>query len=432
MDRFEDSITVDAAGLQIGHAYRARVRMKDDTGRWSHWSEPLEFVVTDAVSDDVHRLRISEVNYNPHPALPHLGELNIDNDQFEFVELLNTGSQPVDLEAVRLVQRDVDGQPQGIHFVFDSQTLESNERIVVVRNRAAFQSRYGTDVRIASGSAGDGLSEGEYLGGLSNGGEQITLIDAWGGVIMALAYDDNGGWPDRADGGGSTLEIVDPVGEPSDSSNWRSSSQFGGSPGTEGFGDNHLVVINEVLARTKLPEVDQIELYNTSDTAVDIQHWYLSDTNDNYFRYQIAEPTSIAAGGYLTVNQEQLGFGLNGSRGDDVWLIEAGLDGRPLRFADRVRFEETLPGVSLGRWPNADSPLRPMVEPTLGGPNAGPIRGDANSDGRFDRLDLVLALAGGQFLSGHLATFAEGDWNGDSVFDQLDIVAVLAEGRYAG
>ena len=27
-----------------GHAYRVRVRMKDTTGRWSHWSAPVEFV----------------------------------------------------------------------------------------------------------------------------------------------------------------------------------------------------------------------------------------------------------------------------------------------------------------------------------------------------------------------------------------------------
>ena len=26
------------------HTYRARVRHKDVTGRWSHWSEPVEFV----------------------------------------------------------------------------------------------------------------------------------------------------------------------------------------------------------------------------------------------------------------------------------------------------------------------------------------------------------------------------------------------------
>jgi hypothetical protein len=268
------------------------------------------------------------------------------------------------------------------------------------------------------------------LGGLSNGGEQLTLIDPQGGTIMALVYDDEGGWPTRADGDGSTLEIIDPLGAPSDPDNWRSSGQFGGSPGAQGLGDDRLVVINEVLARTDLPDIDQIELYNTTDTAVDVQYWYLSDTNDDYFRYQVTEPISIAAGGYLVINQEQLGFGLNGSRGDDVWLIEAGADGRPVRFVDHVQFGESQPGVSLGRWPGTESPLRPMAAQSFGGPNAGPIPGDSNADGRFDSLDLVMALAGGKYLTGRVATYAEGDWNGDGLFDRLDLVAVLAEGRY--
>jgi hypothetical protein len=37
-------VTVPGASLKEGKVYRARVRMKDATGRWSRWSEPLEFV----------------------------------------------------------------------------------------------------------------------------------------------------------------------------------------------------------------------------------------------------------------------------------------------------------------------------------------------------------------------------------------------------
>ena len=38
-----EEITVPAEIAQPGHTYRARVRMKDETGRWSHWSAPVEF-----------------------------------------------------------------------------------------------------------------------------------------------------------------------------------------------------------------------------------------------------------------------------------------------------------------------------------------------------------------------------------------------------
>jgi spore coat protein CotH len=39
-----DEVAVPANVIKPGHTYRARVRMKDTTGRWSHWSAPIEFV----------------------------------------------------------------------------------------------------------------------------------------------------------------------------------------------------------------------------------------------------------------------------------------------------------------------------------------------------------------------------------------------------
>lgn len=41
---FADSILVPAEKVLPGHVYRVRVRMKDDTGRWSHWSDAVQFV----------------------------------------------------------------------------------------------------------------------------------------------------------------------------------------------------------------------------------------------------------------------------------------------------------------------------------------------------------------------------------------------------
>ncbi len=39
-----DEITVPNDVAKPGHTYRVRARMKDTTGRWSHWSPPVEFV----------------------------------------------------------------------------------------------------------------------------------------------------------------------------------------------------------------------------------------------------------------------------------------------------------------------------------------------------------------------------------------------------
>lgn len=40
---FKDQIALPAGTAKPGHTYRARVRMKDASGRWSHWSDPVEF-----------------------------------------------------------------------------------------------------------------------------------------------------------------------------------------------------------------------------------------------------------------------------------------------------------------------------------------------------------------------------------------------------
>ena len=38
------AVTIPAGVATLGHTYRARARIKDPTGRWSHWSAPVEFV----------------------------------------------------------------------------------------------------------------------------------------------------------------------------------------------------------------------------------------------------------------------------------------------------------------------------------------------------------------------------------------------------
>jgi hypothetical protein len=39
-----EEMAIPADGVKPGRTYRARVRMKDNTGRWSHWSAPVEFI----------------------------------------------------------------------------------------------------------------------------------------------------------------------------------------------------------------------------------------------------------------------------------------------------------------------------------------------------------------------------------------------------
>jgi hypothetical protein len=45
---FNSDITIPRDAVKAGHVYRVRVRMKDDGGRWSHWSEPFQFTAREA------------------------------------------------------------------------------------------------------------------------------------------------------------------------------------------------------------------------------------------------------------------------------------------------------------------------------------------------------------------------------------------------
>jgi len=70
------------------------------------------------------------------------------------------------------------------------------------------------------------------------------------------------------------------------------------------------VVINEFLAHTDPPEIDYLELYNHSNTAVDLSGCWLSD-DPSTNKFRIPDGTTIAARGFVYFDANQLGFNLN-------------------------------------------------------------------------------------------------------------------------
>ena len=221
LTEFNNSIRIPSGLVEKGGTYRVRCRMKDNTGRWSHWSDPVQFVAGEsAVGDVLSDLRITELMYNPADADIDNGEPAVDNDCFEFVELQNIGPETIELSLVNFTD--------GIEFTFNNFELPSGQYVVIVQDRDAFESRYGSAVNIA----------GEYAGRLSNGGERIRLEDATGRVILDFSYEDD--WYDITDGDGFSLTIVDPANPDPNSwglkDSWRASEYTGGSPGTDDNG----------------------------------------------------------------------------------------------------------------------------------------------------------------------------------------------------
>ena len=207
-------------GLLVQGNYRGRL---SNFGDALQLQKPDGTVLLDAgyEGDSAPRqafLRMTELHY--HPAGPTQGEMQegiADADDFEFIELRNVGTtETIDLTGVRFVD--------GIAFDFATDgnltLLAPGEAVLIVRNRPAFELRYGFRANIA----------GEYDGGLTNGGERVELIDGTNAVIHAFAYDDRNGWPRAADGGGPSLEVIDVDGDYTDPTNWRASAAPGGTP----------------------------------------------------------------------------------------------------------------------------------------------------------------------------------------------------------
>ncbi len=211
---------IPASVVESGHTYRVRCRMKDTAGRWSHWSQPVQFEAgSRSPSAILNDLRVTEIMYNPPEADADRGEPAVENNSFEFIELCNVGSTTLDLT-------DVSFQG-GISFGFGGSRIESlapGGFALVVQNQAAFVSRYGKTLlqQIA----------GEYDGRLANDGELLRLTDFWNGTIAEFDYSDD--WFPSTDGDGFSLTLVDPQEDPGvwgEPASWRPSATIGGSPG---------------------------------------------------------------------------------------------------------------------------------------------------------------------------------------------------------
>lgn len=186
----------------------------------STWSALVEGLRITGVPASADNLVITEINYNPPGGTPGTAT---DAQLYEFVELRNVSQLPVDLTGVKFTS--------GISYNFPTgYLLAAGERVVVVKDAAAFASRYpdasypGLSQKTLSGAGGS----------LSNSGERLVLT-AWdGSVIRDFAFATGSPWPTAADGNGATLVFsnVSPLSlDPGLGTNWSAHTQTLGNPG---------------------------------------------------------------------------------------------------------------------------------------------------------------------------------------------------------
>ena len=382
---------------------RVRARTFDDvTDRGSEarivrtdWSGIIQLDVSVGTSP----LVISEIHYNPQAANQAEAAAGYGRDDFEFIEIFNPSDQAASLTGIELVD--------GVEFDFfesDIKTVPAGERIVVASNAEALSMRYGAGIALA----------GSYEGQLDNRGEDVDLIDATGDIISSINYGDNDPWPTQADGLGASLELAQTTGlstqEQGKWYNWQGSTEYGGTPGTAGSGPFG-VVINEVLTNTQGQPGDlddAIELLNTTTSSVDLTGWYLSDSIEDPFKFAIPAGTSIAAGQYLVFDEDDFDFGLNGIRGDSVWLVKRDAAEGIALFGDEIAFGGTRPGESLGRIPDGSGRLTPLEQRSLGSANITPRVGPLFiSEIQYNPVASEIALETDPFLEDSDLEFIE-------------------------
>ncbi|MEZ5324450.1 MAG: lamin tail domain-containing protein [Verrucomicrobiales bacterium] len=225
LTEFMPQTEVPAVAVKVGRTYRARVRHCDDTGRWSHWSAPVEFKVgAPSIGGLLEGLVISEIMYHALGATAAEKAINDswNSDSFDWIELANVGAVELDLADVRFTK--------GVEFDFVDGTRTSialGERIVVVADIAAFNARYGFAETPA-------FVIGQYKRDLANGGEQLKLSFGGGTTVRDLTYGDSDPWPTTADGEGFSLVLVAPDSVPDHTAaaSWRAGVAVNGSPGT--------------------------------------------------------------------------------------------------------------------------------------------------------------------------------------------------------
>ncbi len=159
-----------------------------------------------AVMGDAHAqsgpVVISELHY--HASL---------DDPYDFLELTNTGSEPIDISGWSFSAGITATLPPG-------SVIPGGGRFVLAASAPLFSSVYG--------SSPDAI----YTGKLSNGGEQVTLVDAGLTVMDTVTYADQPPWPASPDGSGPSLELRGLGSDNTDPENWGASTIVGGTPGT--------------------------------------------------------------------------------------------------------------------------------------------------------------------------------------------------------
>ena len=181
----------------------------------------------------------------------------------EFVELRNTLWRALDLSGWRL-----HGTRDDVDYVFPpGTTIAPGAYLVLSRDTRAVFEFYGV-VELAAN---------DLPFSLSNAGDELTLFDDASTRIDTVVYLDTQPWPEAADGGGPSLELVDARSDNEDPASW-SASLGQGTPGRANSVSPRAVPPqpgDSVRVRFQRGDVDQNGLLELTDAVAILARLFL-------------------------------------------------------------------------------------------------------------------------------------------------------------
>lgn len=181
----------------------------------------------------------------------------------------------------------------------------------------------------------------DFVFGLG-GGDTVTVRNATGVTVDEHVYADHadGVWARCVDGTGEFVDLA---------TSTKGARNACGNP----------VRINEVESDGGSPD-DWIELANPTASELDVSGLVVKDDDDAH-AYTIPTGTTIAAGGYLVIERDQLGFGLG--KDDAVRVFDGGL------LVDETTWGSDHAAVTWGRCPDVIGAFAATASSTKGAAN---------------------------------------------------------------
>jgi len=222
MNSYGISQLIDATKTLIMEAATRQELLSGTTGQFEDQMSALKSFIFERISwisgqlsdtslcDNVPTppLVISKINYHP------LVQEDQDSSDYEFIEIINNSRSSVNLTGIYF-------GGLGLTYQFSpGATISGNKSIYLANKSESFKERYGFE------------PFGEFSRSLSNDGEDLVLLDAYGNIIDEVTYNDALPWPEEADGDGSLLQLKSLGLDNSLASNWKAVTDIAGNLST--------------------------------------------------------------------------------------------------------------------------------------------------------------------------------------------------------